>query len=579
MAILIPEVPKDCPNGERIVYERLGQDLPADWVVLHSLGLPKHGTKIWGEADIVVLSTRGIFALEVKGGQVSCEDGLWTFRGPDFSSYSKKEDPWTQAKTALMEIRRSLCEANEAFDQVIFGYGVVMPFTRFDVAGTEFLPEVLLDKRTFRQGLDQFISRLHHFWEADYASRGQHGRRGLALHQIMQARQVLRPDLETALSIGGYLTGVEAKLLQLTNEQIRISRRLAANPRSVVRGPAGTGKSVLALERAKHLAEGGRRVLFLCFNKLLAGHVRRSAVEEEVANLDVHHAHGLYSDIIRTAGKEDELAALDADAESFFAQEFPRLAADAILERGHQGWDAIVVDEAQDLLTPDHLDVLDLLVDGGLNQGSWHFFLDPLQNIYGSDVESAVERRLSSAYPVLDELQDNCRNTRQVAAQTSIISGIDMAITNAASGMPCENVHYTDRNDALSKLESVIAELLASDIRPCDLVILSTRQRENSLVAGVGQLAGRTIVDLGEGNEPDGGAIAFCTMHSFKGLERMVVIAIDLQELGHAQWSMLHYAGLSRARCLLRAFVPESASRRYHRQAQAFGERARSATR
>ena len=57
------------PYGERSVYEKLGRDLDKDWVVLHSLGLHGHETKIWGEADIVVLSTKGIFALEVKGGQ------------------------------------------------------------------------------------------------------------------------------------------------------------------------------------------------------------------------------------------------------------------------------------------------------------------------------------------------------------------------------------------------------------------------------------------------------------------------------------------------------------------------------
>lgn len=64
-------------------------------------------------------------------------------------------------------------------------------------------------------------------------------------------------------------------LIYLSNEQIRASRRLAANPRTVVRGAAGTGKSVIALERARQLAANGKRVLMLCFNQLLAAHVRK----------------------------------------------------------------------------------------------------------------------------------------------------------------------------------------------------------------------------------------------------------------------------------------------------------------
>ena len=82
MATLIPEQPKDCPRGERMAYEKLGRDLDKDWIILHSLGLHGHETKIWGEADIVVLSTKGIFALEVKGGKVSCNMGVWTFGEP-----------------------------------------------------------------------------------------------------------------------------------------------------------------------------------------------------------------------------------------------------------------------------------------------------------------------------------------------------------------------------------------------------------------------------------------------------------------------------------------------------------------
>jgi len=37
--------------------------------VLHSLGLTGHESKLWGEIDLVVLSTKGIFAIEVKAGR------------------------------------------------------------------------------------------------------------------------------------------------------------------------------------------------------------------------------------------------------------------------------------------------------------------------------------------------------------------------------------------------------------------------------------------------------------------------------------------------------------------------------
>ena len=62
-------------------------------------------------------------------------------------------------------------------------------------------------------------------------------------------------------------------------------------------------------------------------------------------------------------------------------------------------------------------------------------------------------------------------------------------------------------------------------------------------------------------------------MHSFKGLERSVVIAIDLNELGQEEWAKLHYAGLSRARLLLIPMVPKSSENRYKELVTAFGRR------
>lgn len=572
MAILIPAAPKECPTGERVVYQKIGRDLPDHWVALHSLGLPRHEHKVWGEADIVLLSTHGVFALEVKGGKVSCLNGVWSFEGPGFKTYTRKEDPWTQSKTAMMAVRSALQEANEAFRDVLFGYGVVMPFCRFDVRGAEIVSEVLNDRSTFRQGIDQYVGRLRRHWEADYARKHGRSYRGLAPHEIRQARQLLRPDLETALSLGGWLTGVDAEILQLTNAQIRISRRLAANPRSIVSGPAGTGKSVLALDRARHLASGGARVLYLCFNRMLAGHVSRSLAAEGVSGVEVWHAHGLYSRLIADAGMGGEFAAMDPNDLAFFAERLPELAALASIELGRKPWDALVVDEAQDLLTPSHLDTLDLLVKDGLEGGTWHLFHDPNQNLYDTDVRHACEVRLAGCYPVLERLDENCRNTRQVATQASITSGIDLPLAGAPEGPNCDITYYGSRADGLVKLEAAIIDLLESEVRPGDIVVLSTRRLSNSLLAGVATLAGRPIAEVGAG-PPPAAAIAFSTMHSFKGLDRLAVIAVDMGEVGESVWSMLHYAGLSRARCLLRCLVPRSAAERYARQATVYGQR------
>ena len=570
MAILIPESPKDCPYGERITYERLGRDLNAEWVILHSLGLHGHETKIWGEADIVVLSTLGFFALEVKGGRVSCQDGIWSFGGPYGPRYTKKEDPWTQAKGTMFAIRNVLVGKDASFDDILFGFGVVMPMERFITTGAEIEPAVLLDKRDFHRPLSFYINNLLSHWKSAYQSK--HGKipRLPTRADIKRARALLRPDIDSAYSIGSHLTGIEAQLVQLSNDQIRASRRMLANPRTIVRGKAGTGKTVIALERARQLAKDGIKVLYLCFNQLLAEHVRTSLKKDPAnANIDVWHVHALYRDVIEKAGLLD---LLDADGEEkvLFGEVFPRVFVDAMLQTDIRPWGALIVDEAQDLLTQDNLDAFDLLLASGLNRGRWHIFFDPLQNIYGAELQGEVEDRLKESQPAFDDLFENCRNTRQVAVQTSITSGIDMAVDGAPDGPACDNIYFKNQTSFVAQLTELIEQLVKHDVRPQDIAILSTRKRENSLVKDMSSVGGIPLADVAQAGA---GQIAFATMHAFKGLERTAVIAVDMGEIGQPSHSMLHYAGLSRARALLRIFLPEAARPTYGKQAAAFAKR------
>ncbi|MGE3476439.1 MAG: NERD domain-containing protein [Rhodospirillaceae bacterium] len=576
MAELIPIIPKKCPNSERYVYQRLGRELPDDWIVLHSLGFASHETKIWGETDIVVLSPAGVFALEIKGGKVECKGGLWHYSGGDFKPFTKNESPWSQASGCMVAIRKRLREADPSFRKVLFGFGVVMPYTPFTTTGFEITPEVLLDKRSFKDPLDQYIERLRWHWTEDCARRKSDECQGLSPAQLRRARQILRPDFETAFSLGSYLTGVENQIIQLTNEQIRASRRMAANPRTVVRGRAGTGKSILAVERARQLAAEGHHVLFLCYNQLLAAHVRASIASEPWASsVDVWHIHALYRHIIDRAGIADRLDAANPDDEGFFPRLFPQIAAEALCTSSIDGWDVLIVDEAQDILTPDHLDALDLLLKDGLRTGRWHLFLDRHQNIYGHDVEEMVEKRLAEGSPAFDDLFENCRNTRQVAIEASIVSGIDLAIAGAPEGPPTKVHYYSTPERAVSEIDGLLRKLIDDDISAGDVAILSTRRAENSLLAGRKGIADRKLVDPSNENDLLQGGLLFTTMHAFKGLERQAVIAIDMDELGDAIWAKLHYAGLSRARCLLHVFLPASAKPAYESQAVAFGQRLR----
>ncbi len=571
MAVLIPDTPKECPHGERIVFEKFGRDLDDDWIVMHSLGLVEHQKKLWGEVDIVVLSTKGIFVIEVKGGRVSCKDGVWEFHAPGKEPYTRKEDPWTQAKDAMFALRNTLAHHAPDLQELLFGYGVVMPHEHFTATGPEIELAVLLDKRNFGKNLRFYIGDLMRHWESVYQER--HGRvpRFPTREDIRRIRKLLRPDVESAFSLGSYFNGLERELLQLTNGQIKAARGVANNPRTVIRGKAGTGKTIIAIDQARRLASQGLDVLYLCFNQMLARHVEQSLAEDpQASRIRVRHIHSLFREQIERAGMAAQLQRTNVSDAALFGHVYPEVFVEAALQEEPELADVLVVDEAQDLLTPQNLDAIDLLLKDGMRKGRWHLFLDPMQNIYGKEAEE-TETVLREAGFAEYDLFDNCRNTRQVALQTSIISGIDMALEGALEGPECDCVYYRDRDDLINMLEKEVAKLLHADVPPKDIVVLSPRRLENSLLADVNSVAGLPVRNMADNPATQG--LHFSTMHAFKGLERNVVLAIDLERIGDDLMSMLHYAGLSRARGLLKAFLPENERKAYQRQALSFGTR------
>src|SRR5690606_20607936 len=82
MARMVPDyVTAECrSSAERKLFDRFRRELPDALIVLHSLGIAKNRRKLYSEIDFVILSTRGVLALAVKGGKVSRRAGRWYFR-------------------------------------------------------------------------------------------------------------------------------------------------------------------------------------------------------------------------------------------------------------------------------------------------------------------------------------------------------------------------------------------------------------------------------------------------------------------------------------------------------------------
>ena len=132
MARMIPRIisPDIKSEAEKHVF-KLFRDTPGteDWIVIHSLGIAHHRSLLFGEADFLVLIPfKGLFALEVKGGRVRVNDGIWNFTDRNGHTDSKARGPFEQVNDAVFSvvdyIKSNLDEAHRHLSGLFFGTGV-----------------------------------------------------------------------------------------------------------------------------------------------------------------------------------------------------------------------------------------------------------------------------------------------------------------------------------------------------------------------------------------------------------------------------------------------------------------------
>ena len=130
MAIMIPSVisPEVKSSAERKIFEWF-QNAPSTdkWIVLHSLGITTHNKVIYGEIDFLVIVPKlGMFALEVKGGRVRRENGVWYFSNRYGNTNSKVRGPFEQAKDGIFSIMKVIKSRTNLehlhLNNMLFGY-------------------------------------------------------------------------------------------------------------------------------------------------------------------------------------------------------------------------------------------------------------------------------------------------------------------------------------------------------------------------------------------------------------------------------------------------------------------------
>lgn len=555
MAIMIPDVaPDEIIHGpEREVYIALRDQLPDAYRVVHSLPWLRPNRDAVdaplreGEADFVILHPAyGLLVLEVKGGEEFFARGHLWFRKL-VKGERKITNPFEQAKRnmhALTDAVEERTGGRISRDKYAYAYAVVFPEGR--VSGPmplDVTDQVLIDvdrmhelERMVEKAISAFSFKVGKLERADFVEM---------LDVLLPRFQIMRP-LSPQIDIG------REKLLELTENQALAFRGLFANRQLLVEGVAGSGKTLLAVERAMAFARQDIRCLFVCYNKELAQWLREQLAADpdraRIAKLvDIYHFHALAAELAKEAGLPFEVPANPAEQRQFWddgAVQILESACASLFTMGEPRYGALVVDEAQDFAELWWYALFPLIEDG--ENGQVFVFMDLAQSLRANASPPPFK------FPAYYSLNINCRNTKKIARLSANLVPLEtFSPAGAPAGVDVRMLRASAPAQQAGLAANELRRMLEMEkLTPHQIVLIGPASKDRGSLSRLNEVDGTRIV-TSAADWRAGKGILCTTARSFKGLESDVVIVYDLAALGTSFTAADLYVACSRARHVL----------------------------
>lgn len=563
--------------GERLVGDRLEAVLPARarllrnvrWLAPTRPGGPARD----GEIDVLIVHPeQGILVIEVKDGPVERDRfGRW-FAG----NRELPESPFRQAETGKWAVRDKLC-AHPAWTGAPLRmlHAVAFP----DVARSDLPPgtgalgldaplDLVIDRTDLvtTDSAARALQRVFDCWQGDGMRKHM-----LTSEELRLIADVLEPEVAFRRLLRDELDEGEREILAPTRHQLDLLRMLAGHRRASIAGAAGTGKTLVAIEKTRQLLDAGFRVLFVCFNSPLSAAVAREpalvpAIGKDRLTVSTFH------ELCRRLGAEAGILppTPEPPGQDWFDRTLPDALAHVTGVAGPR-WNALVIDEGQDL-DPEWLLSLDLLL-ANPGEDVLYCFHDPAQALYRPDLTAQLDLEAYS-------LPHNCRNPRPIHELAyRFYDGPEPPEPIREGGREPEIVAAEPGQPTLDAVRDVLHRLVHRErVERRRIAVLTGVALEHSVLwrqhrfkgdlelwSGHVDRAGRSLglpADRIPTQPPN--TILCDTIHRFKGLEADVVILAELRP-DDPHLPILLYVGASRARHHLVVVAPPELARRLER--------------
>lgn len=538
--------PDTTSSAERALYEAFLNELSDDWVVLHSvkwIANDDYRKPQDGESDFIVAHPKhGILVVEVKGGQIRFDAHTGRFSSIDrFGNDHDIKDPFEQAAVSKHKLIAKL-RASKGWPQhlINLGHCVILPDTKVTGPVRPNAPRDIIIDASELGSLETRLRDTLSYWSGNDARVSPPGPHAVEtmVRVLYQANYIQHPLIAEGAR------NDERALVRLTDQQSRYLRFLGGQRRAAIAGCAGSGKTFLAVEKARQLASEGMKVLFSCYNRPLADHLGNDLGYRE--QFDVFNFHQLCLHWVRQSSQH--LSGHEGSDPDFFTTTLPNALLAAVNEIGPQ-YDAIIVDEGQDFRT-EWWDALPWLLHDPSN-GILYVFFDDNQRVYRDRGTIPIEQ---APYCLLE----NCRNTQRIFnVVNSFYKGSSEITAIGPDGLPIEIVEYTSYDEAERKLRKTLNKLINEfRFNRDEIAVLSALGAERSKLLGL-RVGNFELVDKLSLAENE---VFATTVRRFKGLERSAIILCDIDgRISTDQMDELMYVGTSRAKTYLVLLMGKSA--------------------
>lgn len=534
-------------QAEATVYQHLKSNLDDTYVIIYGksfIAPRRDGGHKDGEADFIVFSeAHGFLVIEVKGGGVSFHPSNGWQSLDRWGNANLIKDPVAQAKSqkhAILSMLQSNPLWNRVSRRIPIGHAVLFP----DTESTAQLhlpdcPPAIVGGKKDLDNILGWIKQVFAFWRGnDDYSLGKNG-----IHIV---EKILCRPIEVRPLLRELLDSDEKVRVKLTNEQASVLRTLSRQKKAAIVGAAGTGKTLLAIEKARMLALTGAKVLLLCYNRALGVTLAKQfPVESSVTVLTFHQFCKHCITLCNNLGLPDPYlrAYKEMPGEDKFEVHYPLAAYYAIEAVGDAlQFDAIIIDEGQDFGEEYWLPIE--LALRSQSDSFLFIFYDENQRVY---------TRVSS-FPIPEQdtfpLTRNCRNSKPVhnlayrfykgeTVDDSGIEGIPPILMHSPS-VPTQAKQIASKITQLISTEGISAESIA--------VLITGSPKEDYYQTLMTQILPKTVCWSREEHYLPG-SVLVDTVKRFKGLEREIVFLWVNQNV--ITDDSLMYVGISRAKSIL----------------------------